>query len=262
MGKENNAATANTSGSANKKRPFYRKRTNASDGNDSTPRAAVREMKFHMHDSAQRKTSESFGKIKETIILKIQKTFDDPMDIAESIRNNLKKVYKATELVKSTKGPGDEKNLENMLFLEQFKIDFTIYRSEAKRFDGAWVKAFALIWDTYCSKDVQRTIKEMPDYASVIRNDPVALLNIVESLMHTPEKAKYPTLTLIEVLLSFLKVRQGDNEELFDYLSRFKTERDIVMRLLGDNMIDGYIKDLPAYTSATDDAITLTANEL
>ena len=159
MGKENDATTANTSGSANKKRPFYRKRTNATDGNVSTPRAAVREMKFHMHDSAQRKTSESFGKIKEAIILKIQKTFKDSIDIAESIRNNVKKVFKATELTKSTKTDGDEKAMENMLFLEQFKIDFTIYRSESKKFDGAWVKTYALIWETYCSKDVQRTIK-------------------------------------------------------------------------------------------------------
>ena len=196
MGKENDASTANTSGSANKKRPFYRKRTNASDGNVSTPRAAVREMKFHMHDSAQQKTSESFRKIKETIILKIQKTFEDPIDIAESIRNNVKKVFEATTLTKITKS-GDEKAMENMLYLEQFKIDFTIYRSESKRFDGAWVKAFALLWDTDCSKDVQRTIKEMPDYENVIRNDPVALLTIVESIMHTPEKVKYPILTLI-----------------------------------------------------------------
>ena len=53
-------------------------------------------------------------------------------------------------------------------------------------------------------------------------------------LMHTPEKAKYPALTLIEVLLSFLKIKQGDNEDLLDYLSRFKSERDIVKRLFSN----------------------------
>ena len=115
----------------------------------------------------------------------------------ESIRNNLKKVFTETELEKSTKTDGAEKAMENMLYPEQFKIDFTIYRSESKKFDGAWVKAYALIWETYCSKDVQRTIKEIPDYENVIRNNPVALLKTVETLMHTPEKAKYPTLMLI-----------------------------------------------------------------
>ena len=94
----------------------------------------------------------------------------------------------------------------------------------------------------------------MPAYETNIKNDPLELLRIVETLMHTPEKAKYPTLTLIEVLLSFLKIRQGDNEDLYDYLSWFKTERDIVMRLAGNNLIDGYIMGLPEYLSATTDS--------
>ena len=72
--------------------------------------------------------------------------------------------------------------------------------------------------------------------------------------MHTPEKATYPTLTLIEVLLSFLKIKHGENEDLYDYLSRFKTEREIVMRLAGNNLIDGYIMGLPEYLGATTDA--------
>ena len=254
MGKENIATTTNASGSANRKLPFYRKRTSATDGNTNifTLKAAVREMKFHMHNSVKRKTSESFRNIKEIIYLKIQKTFDDPMDITESIRNKNNKAFEKTKLVISTSTEADVKTMENMFFMEDFKIDFIIYRSECKKFDGAWIKAYALIWDTYCSKDIQRTIKEMSTYENTILNNPLVLLSTVEDLMHTPEKAKYPTLAIIEVLLSFLKVRQGDDEELFDYLSRFKMERDIVMRLVGNNLIDGYIRNLPAYIGAVD----------
>ena len=73
-------------------------------------------------------------------------------------------------------------------------------------------------------------------------------------LMHTPEKAKYPALTLVEVLLSFLKIKQGDNEDLLDYLSQFKSERDIVKRLFRNKLIDGYIEGLPEYTAAVQDA--------
>ena len=53
----------------------------------------IREYKFYLHDSAQRKTSESFNKIKESIITKIQKTFDDSVDIVASLEANTKKVY-------------------------------------------------------------------------------------------------------------------------------------------------------------------------
>ena len=47
--------------------------------------------------------------------------------------------------------------------------------------------------------------------------------------MHIPEHAKYLPLTLVEVLSSFLKLKQGDNEELVDYLARFKSEKEMVL---------------------------------
>ena len=50
----------------------------------------------------------------------------------------------------------------------------------------------------------------MPEFENLIINGPLALLITVETLIHTPEKVKYLTLTLIEVLLSFMKVIQGN----------------------------------------------------
>ena len=47
----------------------------------------TREVKFHLHDSAQRKTSESFNKIVDAIVTRIQKTFEDSIDIVTSIKN-------------------------------------------------------------------------------------------------------------------------------------------------------------------------------
>ena len=108
-------------------------------------------MRFHMHDSAQGKTSESFGKVKEAIILKIQKTFDDPIAVVQSIADNTKKIFKKTEIQKSISDDPATKVMENMIFLEEFKIDFTIYRHECNKFYEKLVKVYALIWDSYCS---------------------------------------------------------------------------------------------------------------
>ena len=90
-----------------------------------------------------------------------------------------------------------------MQFLEEWKIDFLIYWKECKEFDEQWVKAYALIWDTYCSRDIQVAIKEMSDFDTDIKNEPLTLLERIETLMHTPERAKYPALMLVEVLLNF-----------------------------------------------------------
>ena len=70
----------NTS-SSNSRRPHFNKNKKtssngqATSGSNSNKPRLTRELKFHMHNSSQQKTSESYGKIKESIVLKIQKVF-------------------------------------------------------------------------------------------------------------------------------------------------------------------------------------------
>lgn len=51
----------------------------------------VQKYKFYFHDQAQRKSSESFIKIKDTIITKIQKSSDDPKELQIASRKKLKR---------------------------------------------------------------------------------------------------------------------------------------------------------------------------
>ena len=83
---ENNSGAANT-----KKKPFrkFTKKSNSKGNNNNSNKSksnsksqtTVREYKFHLHDSDARKTSESFEKIMEAIVLKIQKAFLRKMQI-------------------------------------------------------------------------------------------------------------------------------------------------------------------------------------
>ena len=57
-------------------------------------------------------------------------------------------------------------------------------------------------------------VREITDFDTAIINKPLERLVQVESLMHVPIKSKYPPLTLIEILCSFLV--QVENEELND----------------------------------------------
>ena len=98
---------------------------------------------------------------------------------------------------------------------------------------------------------MQLAIKEMSTYETEISNNPPKLLPTVESLMCTPERAKYPWLMLVEVLSSFLKLKQGDNEELLDYLERFKSEMEVVTKLFGSKFLDGYTEARVDYVAET-----------
>ena len=79
--------------------------------------------------------------------------------------------------------------------------------------------------------------------------------------MHIPQCAKYPPLTLVEVLMSFLRIRQGENESLLDYLGRFKSETEVVTRLFGKKLVDGFTEnkkefcDLPATDTVAQNAV-------
>ena len=76
-----------------------------------------------------------------------------------------------------------------------------------------------------------------------IKNDPLELLKEVESLMHVPQKAKYPPLTLVEVPCNFMKVKQAENELLLDYMNRFKSETKVLTRLFVKRIVDGYAEN-------------------
>ena len=112
-------------------------------------------------------------------------------------------------------------------------------------------KPYALIWEKYCSREVQCALREISDYNYVVNNEPLELFKRFERLMHTPTKTKYPPLTLMEVLYSFLSLKQGDNEELLDYLGRFKSEQNVMMILFGKRMLDGFVENTPEYTALT-----------
>ena len=80
-----------------------------------------------------------------------------------------------------------------------------------------------------------------------IKNNPLELLENIRKLMHTPERAKYPQLTHIEMLCNFLKLKQGENESLLDYYSRFKSEKNVVENLIGKGLMDTYTKTTDEY---------------
>ena len=46
------------------------------------------------------------------------------------------------------------------------------------------MKAYELIFGTYCSKAIQSQLEEHPDFELAIRDDPIDLLKTIYILMH------------------------------------------------------------------------------
>ena len=75
---------------------------------------------------------------------------------------------------------------------------------QEREFKYNWVKTYALVWESYCSWEVKMLAKEMKHFETVVKNQPLVLLEQMESLIHTLIRAKYPSLMVIEILCIFL----------------------------------------------------------
>ena len=73
------------------------------------------------------------------------------------------------------------------------------------------------------------TLQEMQDFDSAIKREPLVLLERIEQLMHTPEKAKYPALTAVEILSNFLRCKQGKKESLLRRRIRILCKKSFVI---------------------------------
>jgi hypothetical protein len=80
---------------------------------------------------------------------------------------------------------------------------------------------------------MQNRIKEHPDFESNIRDDPIELLEKIRVLMHDPIRAKYPYASLIEALIRLMNIKQFEQEQLLDYIKRFKQFHHITKSHVG-----------------------------
>ena len=69
----------------------------------------------------------------------------------------------------------------------KFQIDYEHWIKEEKSFKEHWVKAYAMIMDQYCAKDVQVALKEQSDFKSAVLNEPLVLLERVKLLLQMSE---------------------------------------------------------------------------
>ena len=107
--------------------------------------------------------------------------------------------------------------------LEQDGFDMR-YQAEIKQFldrqsglEENLMKAYALIFGTYCSKARQSRVEEHPDFETTIRDDPIELLKTINILMHDTVRAKYPYASLHDVMMRLFNLRQQEHEHLTDY---------------------------------------------
>ena len=78
-----------------------------------------------------------------------------------------------------------------MILDKEYDARLKHYIRKDEDFDENWMKAFAYIFENYCTKEMQVAIRELPNFEKEIQNEPLKLLEEVKGLMHTPRRARY-----------------------------------------------------------------------
>ena len=71
-------------------------------------------------------------------------------------------------------------------------------------------------------------------------------------LMHNPVRSKYPYASLTKALSRMINLKQMEQEQLLDYVKRFKQTRDIMSSHMGTDLLDKFVENTVEYKNTSD----------
>ena len=150
----------------------------------------------------------------ENIIQQVQKSYKDGQYVAVSLRNMAVKDMTSEMPTRSisTNTNADMQKVEQDGFDIVFNAKYMRHMEKCDNLTGGLIKAYGLIMKDYCSKSMKRRVEEHPEFESRIQDDPIALLEAIETLMHDPIRARYPLASLTDCMSRVLTLRQKEGE--------------------------------------------------
>src|SRR5210317_1823032 len=161
----------------------------------------------------------SYSTVKDAVIKNIQKNFKNGQDVAKSIKQgkindlsgDLPMMIISTK--PEDKGGATEQAGFNILYQEELRV--YIERKDTLR--TGMNKAYALIYDNYCTRAMWAQIEEHPEFESKIEDILIQLLEAIKTLTHDTVCMTYPLASIMDAHTRFANTKQGENEFLLDY---------------------------------------------
>ena len=242
----------NRGGNRERKKTFFKRPDRGNSGNYHKG-----DYLFRPHESGREKQIKTFDNILEKITINVQSSFTGGYYIAKSIKDKVKFDFDAKGERPSLKPVVAKIEEEQMVEIRENELLYTaeldVWIKKKNTFENNWRRAYAFIFENYCSSAMQAELKELPNFRSEIENDVLKLLQHIEILMHTPMRAIYPYMTLIEAQARLVNIRMNENEDLVTYLERFRQARNIVVGLSGKEFLADFVENTSEYNQLYSD---------
>ena len=213
------------------------------------------DMKFMPLGESGNKSGVTFTKVRDHLMFEIQKKFDKyGSDIAESIRTGSEidlLAYKPNRR-RSTEVNEQDRLFEQSTLDMEYKSELEKYKKREEVFEENKKKAFAWIFHSYCSKEMQTRLKENSNFESAIFNDPSKLLSKIQLAMNQPRRGQFPFVMFFESWKRFVLLWQKDDEELSEFGQRVKQEMLQMTTQFGFEIFSHAIKQTEEYKNQPD----------
>jgi len=144
---------------------------------------------FAPHTTGGKQTNyASYHSTVEHICQRIQATFTNGHDCAESLREN-KKLDLSKEEPKQTMSTDSNEKAKAILqagYDIKYTAEIIYHAAKVQLLEANLTKAFSLILSDYCAPVMQTRIGEHPDWKTKIEDDPLYLLETLMSFVHDP----------------------------------------------------------------------------
>jgi hypothetical protein len=181
-----------------------------------------KELKFMPLDMKSQVAQTSYNTVKEALITKIAATFNKGhQDVMISLEDKVKVVSVVPTLGVSNK-TGNEQKREDNKFVYIYRDKIKHYNDRIDVLEDGLVRAYGLIWSKYMSTLMMNHIGQHPEYATVIKNNPIEVLKSIRASMHETVRAQKPLLTATSALLKLLTYKQQDDTSMSEYIKTFK----------------------------------------
>ena len=208
-----------------------------------------KEYKFKPHGSGRDKQAVSFGKLLETITIKVKKDYGMNPVIGKRLKDRTKMDFELEKPYLKAIGLNDADGNPTVSKQDEvaFDKDYDMWRDKKMWFEREWGQVYAHIYQDYCTTAMEVALQELPNFEEEIEDDPLKLLESIGPLMHAPMRALYSHMRLIEAIAKVVNMRQYENEDKISYIERFKQERQILRSPIGRGCLDYFIKNTSEY---------------
>ena len=111
-------------------------------------------MKFAFQTPADKNKYHTFATVKDHVMNKIQRDYEDGKFLAKAIRTEILEVYEKPRRERSILADDDERAFEQETFNQDYKNATVKYERKMENLQDNMASSYILIFDDYCTKDL------------------------------------------------------------------------------------------------------------